>query len=105
MSEDNPHENDPEYIAMKERVLAFGKREANDWINIMKNDSGRRVIIQLLNQCGYMRSVFDKHNSEMSRNVGKSEIGFFIQGMLSQHVPDALTDIMTNQSNLFANDH
>jgi len=96
---------DEEYEALKAAAQVGGNRTASDWHNVMQDASGRRVIIDLLNQTGYMGSVFDKHNSEMCRNVGKSEIGFYIQSMLSQHAPKALIEIMTDDSNLFANDN
>lgn len=102
---DNPFKDDPEYKKMKDAAIREQQRTANDWVNIMNTESGRRVIIDLLNQTGYMCSVFDKHNSEMCKKVGKSEIGFYMQSMLARHAPKALIDIMTNESNLFANDN
>lgn len=107
MSEDdNPFKDDPDYQKMKDAALADQKRMRNDWHNIMNDDSGsgKRIIIDLLNECGYMRSVFDKHNSEMCKNVGRSEIGFYIQTNLSRFAPEALIEIMTKDSNLFANE-
>jgi hypothetical protein len=105
MGGENPFKDDPEYLELQEWAKLEAQREANDWHNVMKEVSGKRVIIQLMQYCGHMQTIFDKHNSEMCRKTGKAEVGFFIQNKLAMYTPDALLEIMTNASNLFANDN
>lgn len=89
----------------KQEMLNQLNREINDWNNVMKTDSGKRVIVDLMQFCGHQQSIFDKHNSEMCRRSGKADVGFYIQNKLAAHTPQALLDIMQNAAKLFANDN
>ena len=89
----------------EQAAIDMQARHHNDWVNVMNTDSGKRIIAGLMHHCGHMTPIFDKHNSEMCRKSGKSEIGFHIQNELVKHAPDQLLDIMQNPAKLFANDH
>lgn len=102
--QDNPFADDPEYQAMKQAAKEEINRERNDWVNVMNTDSGKRLVVRILQSCGHMRSVFDVHNSKMSKNAGRAEIGFEIQNKLAEYTPNEFVDIMQNAAKLFAND-
>lgn len=100
----SPYDGDPEYEAERKQMLEDMNRLRNDVVNVMKTDSGKRLLIHILEFTGYKQTPFDKHNSEMSRNVGRGDVGRFIENLALEHAPEHWLQILTDGVNLFASD-
>jgi hypothetical protein len=100
----NPYENDDEYNAMRQLAEDSEKRLRNDWINVLKTESGKRMIISILEFTGYQRSPFDKHGGVTNINIGKMEVGQFVQSMCTEHAPEEWLAIIRDGVHLFQQD-
>jgi len=77
----------------EERKSAISRQA---WREVLGTPHGRLVIREIMAECGFMRSPFDKHNSEMSRKTGKMEVGHFVHHKVGKASPELYLKMLAN---------
>ena len=76
---------------------------ANDFIWLMSNAGGRRLVFRLLERAGVMRTVFDPAAKDVAITMayaeGRKSIGYRVLDLISRHCPEQYARMMKEQTN------
>lgn len=77
--------------AAEERIRA---EQLLHWRNVMRTESGRSVIYEILEETGFFEKVFEP-NSTIYYNAGKRDVGGFLLGRVLEGAQDQYLPMMT----------
>ena len=88
-----------EQAAMEKIQDAKAKRIRKAWRAVMGTEEGRIVVCDIMAATRYGCTPFDKHNSEMCKNVGKQELGLWMQRQLTDICPSEYMKLLVTNFN------
>ena len=91
-------DDDPEYQELKQKMTEAEAEEALAWKYFLQTPQGKYIAKRLLQFTGIGRNPFDKHNSEMSKNCGKMDVGFYVEDKAMKHAPQDYIQIFRGKT-------
>ena|ERR1019366_3909337 len=86
-----------ERVAKKQENTRQQLRE--DYLALLNNASGRRVLWSIMAQCKTFESIWDP-SSKVHYNAGRQDVGHFLMAKIMEVKPDAFTTMMIENNPL-----
>ena len=76
--------DDPKLLEIKNKILSASQRkEQAAWEAVLSQESGRRVLMQLMNHFGLYQDCFDGNGQQMAKKVAQQNCAQFIRNRIS----------------------